>query len=86
MTTNLGLPCTSDVLAKLLRYTHVFTSLVSTTLYRLRRGEGSGKTPLPGFVLIARASDKINEVHGVSPHHSQFWLTTNTCMFSHPSN
>ena len=37
------------------------------TLYRLRRGEGSGKTLLPGFVLIARASDKINEIHGAHP-------------------
>ena len=42
-------------------------SLASMTLYRLRRGERSGKTPLPGFVLIARASDKINEIHGACP-------------------
>ena len=27
-------------------------SLASQTLYRLRRGEGSGITPLPGFVLL----------------------------------
>ena len=29
-------------------------------------GEGSG-TPMHGFVLIARAADKINEIHGSHP-------------------
>ena len=52
------------------------------SFYRLRRGKGSGKTPLPGFVLIARASDKINEINGAHPQ----MLALNSNMFSHPRN
>ena len=39
--------------------TSSLASLASMALYHLRWGEGSGKTPLHGFVLIARASDKL---------------------------
>ena len=35
-------------------------SLASTTLYHLRPGEGSGKTPMHAY-------DKINEIHGAPP-------------------
>ena len=65
-----------------------FIDIVCTTLYRLRREEGSGKTPIHvhGFVLIARASDEIRDGHAPCKFSVFFWLTTNTSMFSHPSN